>query len=227
MKMMCKSKYGLLLLSMMLTFSCSTDTEQIESAYQNIVFESEALTKQMLRLGFATFEGKWSLSGFEESGNLTVTKDSFEFVLPEKLLIQYILETATDVSKEENFFKNYIVEKYDLLPENNLQNDIIFAGTSHNTSYSLNGISEATGYMNFSNDGYNTYSFSVTFGEVPYIIDASFEVGYAMYDIIYGQWTLQFPLYRTKVTNLETGWNKYWVYEREMVLKFVTTKKIE
>ena len=91
---------------------------------------------------------------------------------------------------------------------------------------SLNGLSDATGYMNFYNDEYNVYSYSITIGEVTYCIDASFGVGHAMYDILYGQWTLQFPLYSIKVTNIETGWNRYWDYEQEMILKYFTTRKI-
>lgn len=221
-------KYAIVLLGLTSMASCSTDTEApLIDAMLDIEYESNVLKKEMLRLGFATFEGKWSLSGIEANGNLTVTKDSFEFVLPEKLLVQYILETTTDVSPDEPFFNaKYDEGAYCLLPIDEPQESISYTTTMQKALMSLNGLSDATGYMNFYNDEYNVYSYSITIGEVTYCIDASFGVGHAMYDILYGQWTLQFPLYSIKVTNIETGWNRYWDYEQEMILKYFTTRKI-
>lgn len=228
-----KLNYCILSLCMMLTASCSTDTDVVDEVliYSNSAAAElkEKLDDMLLKSGYSTFEGSWSYYEKALAGNLTVTKDSFEFILPESLIADIILDSDIQ-SPDETFFTTS-------------QDSWVYMEARQKVAYSVTGISDATGYMNFSN-GNNyfiehpessmnatlpsngDYSYSITAGEVPYRIDVHFGMGYAMYDVLIGKWTLQFPLEYITVNNLKTGWNQTHGYDYGMVLKYVTTKKI-
>ena len=208
-----KLNYCILSLCMLLTASCSTDTDAILEAAMNINYETAALKEKLdemlLKSGYSTFEGNWSYYEKELAGKLTVTKDSFEFVLPESLIADIILDTAIQFPDEPFFTTS--------------QDSWAYMEACQKVAYSVTGISDETGYMSINN---GDYSYSVNIGEVPYRIDVHFGTVNAMYDVLLGKWTLQFPLEYITVNNLKTGWYQTWGYDYGMVLKYVTTKKI-
>lgn len=215
--------------------SCSTDNDDLDIAYANVVAESDALTKRLLELEgkMSSFEGKWTFYEKEYEARLTVTSDSFQFVLPEKLFVDLIFSDSIDwtpLYPDEPFF-------------NTSQDKWTYMNTQQRAGLSLDGYSNETGYLSlnaynyyYSNPekslnaevpNFYEYSYLITIGDVPYRVDVLFNGGRAMYDIVLKKWTLQFPLVSTTVNNMMTGWHESWLYDNGMILKFVTTKKIE
>ena len=235
MKTIRKFQNSLLFLGMMLTASCSTDVvhDEMTNAY-NLIGESmdelDARVK-LLEQAMGTFEGKWSLNYKEYvcEGKLSVKKDSFLYVLPEKMFVDIILDFKEN-QPDEPFFSS-------------TKENWVYSETLLGDGYRLEGISEETAYMKSTFGSYynimpelpnaeypplDSPYFYVTVEGVPYRIDPNFRNGNAMYDTKLMKWTLQYSLIAITLINLETGEYQSWGFEPNVCsIKFITTRKIE
>lgn len=229
-----KLNYCILSLCMMLTASCSTDVDdEVLNVYDQLSLIKEEMDARLklLEQGMGTFEGKWSLNYKEYvcEGKLSVKKDSFLYVLPEKMFVDIILDFKEN-QPDEPFFSS-------------TKENWVYSETLLGDGYRLEGISEETAYMKSTFGNYynimpelpnaeypplDSPYFYVTVEGVPYRIDPNFRNGNAMYDTKLMKWTLQYSLIAITLINLETGEYQSWGFEPNLCsIKFITTKKIE
>lgn len=229
-----KLNYCILSLCMMLTASCSTDVDdEVLNVYDQLSLIKEEMDARLklLEQGMGTFEGKWSLNYKEYvcEGKLSVKKDSFLYVLPEKMFVDIILDFKEN-QPDEPFFSS-------------TKENWVYSETLLGDGYRLEGISEETAYMKSTFGSYynimpelpnaeypplDSPYFYVTVEGVPYRIDPNFRNGNAMYDTKLMKWTLQYSLIAITLINLETGEYQSWGFEPNLCsIKFITTKKIE
>lgn len=229
-----KLNYCILSLCMMLTASCSTDVDdEVLNIYDQLSLIKEEMDARLklLEQGMGTFEGKWSLNYKEYvcEGKLSVKKDSFLYVLPEKMFVDIILDFKEN-QPDEPFFSS-------------TKENWVYSETLLGDGYRLEGISEETAYMKSTFGNYynimpelpnaeypplDSPYFYVTVEGVPYRIDPNFRNGNAMYDTKLMKWTLQYSLIAITLINLETGEYQSWGFEPNLCsIKFITTKKIE
>lgn len=229
-----KLNYCILSLCMMLTASCSTDVDdEVLNVYDQLSLIKEEMDARLklLEQGMGTFEGKWSLNYKEYvcEGKLSVKKDSFLYVLPEKMFVDIILDFKEN-QPDEPFFSS-------------TKENWVYSETLLGDGYRLEGISEETAYMKSTFGSYynimpelpnaeypplDSPYFYVTVEGVPYRIDPNFRNGNAMYDTKLMKWTLQYSLIAITLINLETREYQSWGFEPNFCsIKFITTKKIE
>ena len=213
------------LLGMMLMVSCSEDIhDEIIDVYGRI--------EEMSAMGI--YDGEWILRSEDKvlcKGQLTVLKDTMEFVLPEEYIASEFRiwnDRMKDVYPDEPLYASPSEPKYLGLVQHVLYS---WQGTSQNAKYvDLSNYASTYGnsaLFNFTSD-FGVFSFGMTIDDTPYRVDYKFaDKVTATFDVNTNMWTIIIPESNKRVaTNLKTGA----FYEMDLFgqgpIVFVTTNKL-
>lgn len=219
------------LLGMMLMVSCSEDIhDEIVDVYERI--------EEMSAMGI--YDGEWRTGVNGRvicQGQLTVLKDTMEFVLPEMYIVS-------------GFFRNWNDGIKDIYPDEPLYvstSDPVCLGIDQHIKYFWQGTSDNAKYADLANNSstygnadvfnftsdYGKYSFGIKMDSTPYRIDITLsEKPTAVFDMNAKTWVIMIQYNIISVVNLKTGSNilNYEIHigshDGGSRLVFTTTEKI-